>query len=83
VNGLQLGYFKGLKYNINDTQYNKALTTLLNSMAGSQKVSLVVSTAIYKTYWSLAKKNGVPQQTYYDLFLAIARKTHINDTFNS
>jgi len=71
IKALLKGYFKGLKFNLDDKIYNKALDTFIKKLPTSQKTA-VNSQAIYNSIKTYATKKGTPQDTVYQYYLGVA-----------
>ena len=78
VKALLGGYFKGFKFNINDSRYNKALNIIMKFPKLSQKTA-VNSQAIYNTIKTYFSRKGVSQSETYSYYLGIAAANRYPD----
>ncbi len=72
VKALLAGYFKGTKFNINDSVYNKALKTFLGSLQGSQRTA-ATSQLIYTSIKTYATGKGVSQNAVYAYYTGVSQ----------
>lgn len=77
VKALLDGYFKGVKFNLNDAVYNKAIVALLKGMPASEKVKPTVSQAIYYTVKSFSLKKGATVDQAYNFMKSVDSKSGV------
>ena len=78
VKALLGGYFRGKKFNLADSRYNKALRVILRYPKLSQKTA-INSQAIYNTIKTYATRKGVPQNTIWTYYMGVALNNRYPD----
>jgi len=74
---LLTGYFKGLKFSLQDAIYNKALTALLKGLPPTAKTD-ITSQSLYNTIKTFALKKGSTQDQVYSYYIStVSNKTNI------